>query len=834
MRYDPKCRRCPLSEGPRAAGAKVCVPGYGRVPADVMYVGEAPAAAEEKEGRPFVGQAGRELDDCLARAGIRRQDIFIGNSVRCRLVDGHKPNAAELEACRYFTVEELTEVRPKVILALGGTALKALTGKSGIKENRGKLLPLLQQFRSDVRVIPTYHPASWLHNAANREAFSKALVEDMQLAERTARPLPTNEVKIQTATDKKARQVLKAIYKANVPVAVDLEWEVLKPRDRPEGWYPWSKRGNRSPKVLCISFAARVNGTVYATAMRFNEANHKAIATVLANRKIILFSGGGDLIWLYHLKFRVNLAHDVHLLAGLANMDTSLALNALAALLTDMPPDWKRDTEVTIGTAPRTEEQWRALLIRAAQDAAATLLLYEHKDIRGINSQARRLYTHVLLPALQQLAQASLNGFPMDADMLAKLDESALINIRKHRQVAADLMGLGENHAEVFTSDAKLGPAIEATLHVKFPRTAKTDRPSVTKGTLSALEEKHSKLITPIKKQRHLTTLKTNYLDPWQGLLSLQGDGLLHTMYRLSSAATGRTSAFAEAGATFQQFPREKVFKRAMRAPDGHKILSADQSTIEMRMAAWLSREPRMLQFLRDGTDMHKATAGFIKALKDGYTMEKYLPEMEAWMADVTDEERTSAKVFNFGLLFGGTWRVIIELGRTDYGLYLTEAQAKEGERGFHILFPKLREWHETFRPLLGQGYVDLPTGRRRTVMGLEFEDDEGKMRKLINAGPQGIASDLALFCADVTMERTQDVLAEYTNEAVKYIGFFHDAGLWVVRDDAVELMRHLVQDTWDTPPLERLGLVIDVPLQADVGVGQTWEDALADADKDA
>ncbi len=828
--YDTGCKRCPLNEGPRAAGTRVCVPGHGLATADILLYGEAPAENEEKAGRPFVGRAGGELDAVLARAELPREDVFIGNVIRCRLPGDHKPNAAEVDACRFYTVQELEAVSPQIIVALGGSALKALTGKSGIKENRGKLLSLLPQFRSDVRVIPTYHPASWLHNAANREAFSKALVEDLLLAKRTAKPVTTSEVRIQVADEKKARKVLAAIYKAKVPVAVDLEWEVLRPKAQPEGWYPWSKRGRRSPKELCISFAGRVNGKVYATALRFTEGNRRAIAKVLANRKCIMFSCGGDLIWLYHLKFRVNLAHDCHILAALANLDTSLALNALAALLTDMPPDWKQATEASIGTAPRTREAWIDLLQRAAQDAAATLLLYESPVLRGINPQAKRLYKHVLIPAVQQLAQASLNGFPMDADMLAKLDKSALINIRKNRQVAADLMGLGENHAEIFTSDAKLGPAIETALHVTLPRTEKTDRPSVTKDSLSALEEHHPKVIGPIKKQRHLVTLKTNYLDPWMELLMLQGDGLLHTMYRLTTAATGRTSAFAEAGATFQQFPREKVFKRAMRAPDGYKILAVDQSTIEMRIAAWLSREPRMLEFLRTGVDMHKATAGFIKALQQGYTIERYLPEMQTWMAKVTDKERTSAKVFNFGLLFGGTWRVIIELGRTDYGIWFTEAQAREGERGFHLLYGGLREWHETFRPMLGQGYVDLPTGRRRTVLGLEYEDDEGKMRKLINAGPQGIASDLALFCAGVTMERTQDTLAEYTQEAVKYIGFFHDAGLYVVRDDAVELMRHLVQDTWDTPPLERLGLEIDVPLRADVGVGQTWEDALADA----
>lgn len=829
MHYDTNCHRCPLSAGPRAAGTRVCVPGDGPRPASVALYGEAPAANEEREGRPFVGDAGRELDAVLVRAGLSRADIFVGNVIRCRLPQEHKPNAEEVDACRYYTVQELAEVRPVVIVALGGSALKALTGQSKIGENRGKLLPLKADYRSDVRVLATYHPAAYLHNPAQRQTYSQALVDDLKLAVRTARPDKAEIVPV-AIDEGEARRTLATLYRADVELAVDVEWQTLKPRNAPQGWWPWSRRGGVYPQALTVSFAGRVEGQVRACALRLTDANRTAVGRVLAERWITLHNAPGDLIWLYSLGFAVRLRHDTLLWASLHHLDTSLSLDALASMLTEMPPTWKRETETTVGRMPRTEAEWTALLERNAQDAAATLLLAEALRKRTLNEQAKRLYARVLMPAVQQLARASLAGIPMDREMLRRLDRAARKKIARLREEAGEALGLGADYERVLTSDAKLGPVLERVLRIELPRTEKDQRPSVTKDVLAEHADKHP-AVPKIREARHLQTLCQNYIDPWGGLLDLQGggDNRLHTVYRLASARTGRTSAQAEAGGTFQQFPREEVFKRAMRAPDGWKVLHVDQSQIEMRIAAWIAQEQRMLQFIRDGVDMHDVMAGWIQALAKGYTLDRYLAEKETWMAKVTSDQRRSAKVYNFGLLFGGTWRVIVRLGRQDYGIVFTQDEAEHGYEAYHALYPGLRAWHESHRPLLAQGYIDLPTGRRRSVAGLEYEDDEGKMRKLINAGPQGIASDLALFCANVTYERAADALGKHFNLA-EYNGFFHDAAIYIVHDDAVDLMRYIVRDTWEHPPLERLGLELTVPLAADVGVGQTWEDAIADA----
>ena len=128
--YDRNCQRCLLAEGPRSAGVRVCVPGDGPVPADVLFYGEAPGAKEEQIGRPFVGDAGRELNVLLSDAGTTREEVHVSNPVRCRPPGNRTPKPDEVAACRFYTVRELAAIKPKVIVALGGSAIKTLTGRS--------------------------------------------------------------------------------------------------------------------------------------------------------------------------------------------------------------------------------------------------------------------------------------------------------------------------------------------------------------------------------------------------------------------------------------------------------------------------------------------------------------------------------------------------------------------------------------------------------------------------------------------------------------------------------------------------------------------------------
>ncbi len=136
------------------------VPGEGDPHARMMLVGEGPGATEDATGRPFVGQAGKLLEGILEAIEIRRDSVYITNIVKCRPPQNRKPLPDEIAACIPYLHRQLELIRPKVILALGGTAGEALLGvRKGLGELRGKV-----HSYHGVPLIVTYHPAALLRN----------------------------------------------------------------------------------------------------------------------------------------------------------------------------------------------------------------------------------------------------------------------------------------------------------------------------------------------------------------------------------------------------------------------------------------------------------------------------------------------------------------------------------------------------------------------------------------------------------------------------------------------------------------------------------------------
>jgi uracil-DNA glycosylase family 4 len=149
------CRKCALGHLRLHS-----VPGEGNARAGLVVVGEAPGATEDETGRPFVGRAGKLLDDILAAIGFRRADVFICNVLKCRPPGNRDPEPLEVAACSPYLHRQLELIRPKVILAMGRPAAHALLGSNAaLAELRGKL----HRYRG-IPLIVTYHPAALLRN----------------------------------------------------------------------------------------------------------------------------------------------------------------------------------------------------------------------------------------------------------------------------------------------------------------------------------------------------------------------------------------------------------------------------------------------------------------------------------------------------------------------------------------------------------------------------------------------------------------------------------------------------------------------------------------------
>lgn len=145
------CRLCPLF-----LERNLAVPGCGPASADIMLIGEAPGREEDLTGKPFVGRAGRLLDDALKRAGLERSMVFITSVIKCRPPQNRKPKKKEIDQCRHFLEYQIEIIHPKIICLMGNTAAQAVLGIQGIADLRGRVL--------QNRYLVTFHPAAVLRN----------------------------------------------------------------------------------------------------------------------------------------------------------------------------------------------------------------------------------------------------------------------------------------------------------------------------------------------------------------------------------------------------------------------------------------------------------------------------------------------------------------------------------------------------------------------------------------------------------------------------------------------------------------------------------------------
>lgn len=182
------CVRCRL-----AGGRTQVVFGVGNPEAAVMFIGEGPGYYEDKQGEPFVGAAGQLLTRLLGEIGLRREDVYICNVVKCRPPGNRDPLPDEIEACHAFLAGQIENIQPSVIVTLGNFATRVILGKPvSISRVRG------QRFTVDGRtVLPTFHPAAVLHGGGEAGSQMAALRADF----RTIRQIVDEPVPVAAGAD---------------------------------------------------------------------------------------------------------------------------------------------------------------------------------------------------------------------------------------------------------------------------------------------------------------------------------------------------------------------------------------------------------------------------------------------------------------------------------------------------------------------------------------------------------------------------------------------------------------------------------------------------------
>jgi len=186
------CTACPLHRTRTRT-----VPGQGSTHPDILFIGEGPGGEEDRQGIPFVGRSGALLTRLITRMGYTREEVFIGNIVKCRptvdmaMQKDRAPSADEIAACLPYLKEQVALLQPKVIVTLGNVALEGLFGIKGITRLRGEWLEF-----EGIPTMPTYHPSYLLRQGGeDKKAFWEVWEDMVQVLDRLGRKPPPREKK---------------------------------------------------------------------------------------------------------------------------------------------------------------------------------------------------------------------------------------------------------------------------------------------------------------------------------------------------------------------------------------------------------------------------------------------------------------------------------------------------------------------------------------------------------------------------------------------------------------------------------------------------------------
>ena len=190
------CTKCRLAEGRTQV-----VFGSGHPQADLMFVGEAPGFHEDKQGVPFVGQAGKLLDKLLAGIGLTRSDVFVANVLKCRPPGNRDPQPDEIQACEAHLWKQIELIQPKVVATLGNFATKLLSGRQlGITRVHGQEQETTLG-GNKVLLYPIYHPAAALYTPRMLEVLESDFRRLPELLGRALEPVPEPEPAFQPPTE---------------------------------------------------------------------------------------------------------------------------------------------------------------------------------------------------------------------------------------------------------------------------------------------------------------------------------------------------------------------------------------------------------------------------------------------------------------------------------------------------------------------------------------------------------------------------------------------------------------------------------------------------------
>ena len=437
---------------------------------------------------------------------------------------------------------------------------------------------------------------------------------------------------------------------------------------------------------------------------------------------------------------------------------------------------------------PASDEETTALVRRAETPRRLIGPLLDRLEERGVTD----LYRTIELPLTAVLADMESAGVKIDTYRMGEITARLADRVEELEAQAYELAG----EEFMIGSTQQVGRVLFEQLGLTTGRKGKTGYSTDAK-VLRSIRQDHA-IVPVIEEWREYSKLLNTYLGPLPSLLS-EEDARLHTTFNQTVAATGRLST---SDPNLQSIPIRTDLGREIRsafiAEEGHRILSADYSQIELRILAHVSGEPKLREAFERGEDIHTATAAEVLGVEP---------------AKLTSGQRSIAKMINFGIVYG-----ISAYGLSD-NLEIPREEAQRYIDAYLARFPHVQDFiARTIEQAAADGYVTSLLGRRRPVPEIRASNRQTRgfgERIAVNFVMQGSNADII----KVAMIRIARRLRE-EGRGARLVLQVHDELLLEVPEPEVSKVRELVR-------AEMCGAYdLDPPLAVDVGVGDNWADA--------
>lgn len=408
----------------------------------------------------------------------------------------------------------------------------------------------------------------------------------------------------------------------------------------------------------------------------------------------------------------------------------------------------------------------------------------------------RHVFEDIEKPLIPVISAMIGNGIRVDVSYLKELSETY------HKELS-DLEKKIWGHAGKefnINSPRQLGEVLFTDLGLKGGKKTSTGQRSTKESELDKLAGAHP-VIREIIAYRELQKLLSTYIDAFPKMLD--EDGRLHTTFIQTGAATGRMSSQAP---NLQNIPIRTALGRAIRgafmAERGYSLVAFDYSQIELRIAAILSRDPKLVKTFEDGGDIHTAVASEI---------------FDVPLADVTPDMRRSAKVINFGILYGmgaNALAATADMSRSDAQKYLAE---------YESTFTGLADYMSRVRgEARTKGYTTTLFGRRRQLAGMKsplpYIRAEAE-RQAVNAPVQGTSADII----KLAMVKIHNEIIAKDGNGIRLVLQIHDELMFEVREDLVDDVVPKIRAVMEgVVPKEKCD---GVPITVDASVGKRWSE---------